>query len=71
MTVRRKKLTREQAARKLTDLAMEHLSQFTPAERDARIKAFGRAVTKLAAKRAKYSKDSSALEGRRRIRAHG
>ncbi len=71
MTVRRKKLTREQAARKLTDLTMEHLAQYTPAERDARIKAFGRVVAKLSAKRAKYSKDSSALEGRRRIRAHG
>jgi len=67
----RKTISKEVAARKLTALAMEHLSQYTPAERDARIKAFGRTVAKLAAKRAKYSKDSSALEGRRRIRAHG
>ena len=71
MASSKKTITKEAAARKLTALAMEHLSQYTPAERDARIKAFGRTVAKLAAKRAKYSKRSSTFEGRPRIRAHG
>lgn len=55
----RKPISKEVAARKLTALAMEHLSQYTPAERDARIKAFGRTVAKLAAKRALFDTENS------------
>ena len=67
----RKKLTKEQAARKLTALAMEHLSQLPPAERDARIKAFGRTVAKLRRKPAKSANPSVASRGHRRTQARG
>jgi hypothetical protein len=40
----KKKLSKDRAARALTDLAMKHLAKYPPAEQDARISAFRRKV---------------------------
>jgi hypothetical protein len=40
LSMQKKTLSKERAARMLTDLAMGHLSQYSPAEQDARIRAF-------------------------------
>ena len=60
-----KKLTLDQAARLLTELAMEHLEQYPEAERAARIKAFGKTVDRHARMRAKSSKRLLASRVRR------
>ena len=52
------KRSRAQAAREMADLIMEHLSQYPEEERHRRIEAFGRAVDRISAARAKSAKSA-------------
>jgi hypothetical protein len=43
----KKSLSKDRAAKMLTDLAMKHLSSYSPSEQDARIRAFGKKAATL------------------------
>jgi hypothetical protein len=64
----KKNLSKERAAKMLTNLALEHLSQYSPAEQDERIRAFRQKGATLK-KTSKSSRPSRASVGRRRARA--
>lgn len=68
MVMPKKNLSKERAARMLTDIAMEHLAGYSPAEQDARIRAFSRKAA-TSKKTSKSSRPSRASVGRRRARA--
>ena len=66
--MRKKTLSKERAAGMLTDIAMEHLAGYSPAQQDARIRAFSQKAATLK-KTSKSSRRSRASVGRRRARA--
>jgi hypothetical protein len=64
----KKNLSKARAARMLTDIAMEHLATYSPAEQNARIRAFSKKAATLK-KTSKSSRRSRASVGRRRAQA--
>jgi len=59
----------DQAAEKLADLLHQHLAELPPADREARSRAFDRAVSKLGT-RAKSSAPPKSAASRARVRRH-